>query len=131
MSSEVGRVLNWQGAEYTLQTQPPAIGSHSPHLQQRCLCKCILRDPTSSTVLQLPNYVSLNITFSSSNFFFIARYLSSVWDSSSLSLITSVSRASMILSWGVATVINISTFQNALKAQFYTETKYPVSTTNY
>ena len=28
--------LNWQGAGYTLQTQPPAVGSLSPHLQQRC-----------------------------------------------------------------------------------------------
>jgi hypothetical protein len=51
-SSEVWTdVLNWQGAEYTLQTQPPAIGSHSPHLQQRCSFEW---NPTSSTVLQLP-----------------------------------------------------------------------------
>jgi hypothetical protein len=54
MSSEV---WDWvklaRGCEHYI-TQPPAIGSHSPNLQQRCLNVCTLRDPTSNTVLQLP-----------------------------------------------------------------------------
>ena len=102
ISSSEELQLNWQGAVNTTEHNPLLVGSHSPHLQQSCP-DCIFWDPTSGVVLQLPNYVSLNITFSSSNFFFISRYLSSEWDNSSLSLITSASKHSIILSWGVAT----------------------------